>query len=60
MPEYTQLHDLLNIMQRSGKSMVMVVDEFGGTAGLVTLSDITAEITSDGYDSQDLRRGSPV
>jgi CBS domain containing-hemolysin-like protein len=57
VPEYTQLHELLNIMQRSGKSMVMVVDEFGGTAGLVTLSDITAEIIGDGYDSEeDARR----
>ena len=53
VPEYTQLHDLLNIMQRSGKSMVMVVDEFGGTAGLVTLSDITAEIIGDGEPEED-------
>ena len=47
VPEYTQLHDLLHIMQKSGKSMVMVVDEFGGTAGLVTLADVTAEIIGD-------------
>jgi CBS domain containing-hemolysin-like protein len=57
VPEYTQLHELLNIMQRSGKSMVMVVDEFGGTAGLVTLSDITAEIIGDGYDSEEDAEG---
>lgn len=53
VPEYTQLHDLLQIMQRSGKSMVMVVDEFGGTAGLVTLSDITGEIIGDGHEPEE-------
>ncbi|MBF2037198.1 MAG: HlyC/CorC family transporter [Leptolyngbyaceae cyanobacterium T60_A2020_046] len=53
VPEYTQLHRLLQIMQRSGKSMVMVVDEFGGTAGLVTLEDVTAEIIGDGPETED-------
>jgi len=53
VPEYTQLHDLLQIMQRSGKSMVMVVDEFGGTAGLVTLADVTAEIIGDGHELEE-------
>ncbi len=41
------LGDLLPQMQRSQQSMVMVVDEFGGTAGLVTLEDIVAEIVGE-------------
>ncbi|NER80808.1 MAG: HlyC/CorC family transporter [Leptolyngbya sp. SIO1D8] len=53
VPEYTQLHDLLQIMQKSGKSMVMVVDEFGGTAGLVTLEDVTAEIIGDSHEQEE-------
>ncbi len=53
VPEYTLLHDLLQIMQRSGRSMVMVVDEFGGTAGLVTLADITREIIGDSYEPEE-------
>ncbi|MEM1309152.1 MAG: hemolysin family protein, partial [Cyanobacteria bacterium P01_H01_bin.153] len=53
VPEYTQLHDLLQIMQKSGKSMVMVVDEFGGTAGLLTLADVTGEIIGDGYELEE-------
>ena len=53
VPEYTQLRDLLQIMQKSGKSMVMVVDEFGGTAGLVTLADITGEIIGDSNEPEE-------
>jgi CBS domain containing-hemolysin-like protein len=53
VPEYTQLHDLLQIMQKSGKSMVMVVDEFGGTAGLLTLTDVTGEIIGDSHEFEE-------
>ncbi|RZM81732.1 hemolysin family protein [Leptolyngbya iicbica] len=53
VPEYTQLHDLLQIMQKSGKSMVMVVDEFGGTAGLLTLTDVTGEIIGDSNEMEE-------
>ena len=53
VPEYTQLHDLLQIMQKSGKSMVMAVDEFGGTAGLVTLTDVTGEIIGDSHELEE-------
>ena len=41
------LGELLPQMQRSQQSMVIVVDEFGGTAGLVTLEDIIAEIVGN-------------
>ncbi|MGB7442360.1 MAG: hemolysin family protein [Coleofasciculaceae cyanobacterium] len=41
------LSELLPLMQRSHLAMVMVVDEFGGTAGLVTLKDLIAEIIGD-------------
>lgn len=47
VPEYMPLSDLLPLMQRSRQPMVMVVDEFGGTAGLVTLKDLVAEIIGD-------------
>ena len=48
--EYLPLNELLHQMQRSGQEMVMVVDEFGGTAGLVTLKDVVAEIIGDPYE----------
>jgi CBS domain containing-hemolysin-like protein len=41
------LGELLPQMQRSQQSIVIVVDEFGGTAGLVTLEDIVAEIVGN-------------
>ncbi|HEY9299684.1 MAG TPA: hemolysin family protein, partial [Phormidium sp.] len=47
VPEYTPLSELLPMMQRSHLPMVMVVDEFGGTAGLVTINDLIAEIIGD-------------
>jgi CBS domain containing-hemolysin-like protein len=47
VPEYTPLVELMPLLQRSSQSMVMVVDEFGGTAGLVTLQDAIEEIFGD-------------
>ena len=47
VPEVTPLNELLRLMQRSHIEMVMVVDEFGGTAGLVTLRDLIVEIIGD-------------
>ena len=45
--ETALLSEMLPLMQRSQLKMVIVVDEFGGTAGLVTLQDIIAEIIGD-------------
>ncbi len=50
VPEFTSLSELLPMMQRSHQAIVIVVDEFGGTAGLVTLNDLIAQIT--GYDGK--------
>lgn len=58
VPEQMSLSELLSLMQRmrqdpnSGQhpEMVIVVDEFGGTAGLVTLEDLIAEIIGNSYE----------
>lgn len=47
VPEFTPLSQLLPLMQRSHLAMVIVADEFGGIAGLVTLKDLIAEIIGD-------------
>nr|WP_242072564.1 hemolysin family protein [Microcoleus sp. FACHB-68] len=53
VPEYTPLRELLQLMQRSNTYMVMIVDEFGGTAGLVTIKDVIAEIIGDSVEPAD-------
>ncbi|PSN17670.1 hypothetical protein C7271_16515 [filamentous cyanobacterium CCP5] len=52
--EYTPLHELLQTMQRTGQEIVIVVDEFGGTAGLLTLQDLITEIIGDVYEPEQL------
>ncbi|MBD2243202.1 hemolysin family protein [Nostoc sp. FACHB-888] len=44
IPEHTPLSELLPMMQQEKPAMVMVVNEFGGTVGLVTIKDVIAEI----------------
>ena len=51
--ESTPLSELLDLMQRSQRAMVMVVDEFGGTAGLITISDLVAQIIGDSHEPED-------
>nr|WP_228014604.1 hemolysin family protein [Fortiea sp. LEGE XX443] len=44
VPEHTPLSELLPMMQQEKPAMVIVVDEFGGTVGLVTIQDVIGEI----------------
>jgi len=52
VPEYTTLGELLTLMQRDRQHMVLVVDEFGGTAGLVTIQDLVTQIIGDPPESE--------
>ena len=45
--ESTPLNELLAMMQRSQLKMVIIVDEYGGTSGLVTFQDLIAEIIGE-------------
>jgi len=47
VPEALPLNELLAQMQQSAREMVIVVDSYGGTAGLVTLRDLAAEIIGE-------------
>lgn len=53
VPESMPLPDLLRRMQSSRMHMAMVIDEFGGTDGLVSLEDVVEEIVGDLEDEHD-------
>ncbi len=53
IPENKKIDDLLKEFQKSKVHMAIVVDEYGGTSGLVTLEDILEEIVGDIVDEFD-------
>jgi CBS domain containing-hemolysin-like protein len=56
VPESKPVDDLLSEMQAARTHMVIVVDEYGGTAGLVTIEDILEEIVGEIRDEYDVER----
>jgi len=53
-PESMPLDEALVAMQRTGENLSVIVDEYGGSAGILTLEDLIEEIVGDIEDEHDL------
>ena len=54
IPETKPINELFEELRKNRKQIAIVVDEYGGTAGLVTMEDILEEIVGEIYDEYDL------
>ena len=60
VPESKRVSELLREMQRSKFSLAVIVDEYGGTAGLVTMEDLLEEIVGEIRDEHDEGEEEPI
>ncbi|MEV4687708.1 hemolysin family protein [Microbacterium sp. LWH3-1.2] len=60
IPEPVHLDVLVSELRARGYQMAVVVDEYGGTAGVVTLEDLVEEIVGEVLDEHDRRRAGIV
>jgi CBS domain containing-hemolysin-like protein len=60
VPESKRVDELLREMQRNRNHFAVVIDEYGGTAGIVTIEDVLEEIVGEITDEYDHDQPAPV
>jgi magnesium and cobalt transporter len=60
VPESKRLNTLLQDFRTSRNHMAIVVDEYGGTAGLITIEDVLEQIVGDIDDEHDSEEDNPI